>query len=82
MPDVDDDFEHDFEPEEHLLSCDICGQEEDEEEVDENWVAFTRPGAFEVFVCPECAGLKENLEKGFGIFMETLVNTARREAMT
>ena len=77
----DDELEEE-ENEEFLLSCDICGQEEGEEEVDENWITFSKPGVFEVFVCPDCASLKENLEKGFGIFLEHLATIEKREAMT
>ena len=54
-----------------LLSCDICGQEEIAEEVDEFWVTFTAPTAFEVLVCDDCADDSKNLERALQIFLET-----------
>jgi hypothetical protein len=81
MPEIED-FESE-DTEAFLLSCDICGQEEDEDEAEENWIAFVAPH-LEVLVCTECAGLKENLDKGFRIFLENLLllGIGRRETMT
>jgi hypothetical protein len=58
----DEDFD-DFER--FLLSCDICGQEEDEEDVDEHWISFCKPSApVEVLVCVECTKLPEKPGEG------------------
>jgi len=50
------------------ISCDVCGQEENEEVVDEEWLSFSKPRAFEVIVCTECAADPKSLEKAFQIF--------------
>jgi hypothetical protein len=55
-----------------FLTCEVCGLEEDEDSVDENWIAFSKPNAFEVLVCTECAGSKEKLTEAFKAFMDTL----------
>jgi hypothetical protein len=64
-----------------MFECDICGQEKGEDEVDEKWIALFKPDAFEVLVCTECSGSKENLEKAFELFLEKMA-AVKREEMT
>jgi hypothetical protein len=82
MSDNEDDFDHDFDDDDgDILTCDVCGLEEGEETADETWIAFMKPGVFEVLVCVKCAESDDKLRQAFGIFLKDL-GTKKREAMS
>lgn len=73
----EDDFEHDFEDE---LSCDLCGEEADDEEVNDGWVSLTKFDSFEVLICTECAASGEKMAEAIKTFLEELA-ADKRESM-
>ena len=80
--DEDDDLEdEDLGDEERLLTCDVCGLEEEEEKADETWIIYFKPDVIEVLVCTKCSESEKNLEEAFKLFLKELAN-AKKRAMT
>jgi hypothetical protein len=77
--DVDDPEDDDTDP--SFTTCDVCDVEEDSDEVDEEWVLLSAGNSrlFFVYICPECAQSKENLQKGIDLFVDGLPEAMQGE---